>query len=191
MKRILGAGVVSAVTAVAGLLLFAAPAGAEITRDTIGCSGTATVAADDGTAVTIDTSATSVKIPRGDSAVWHGEINKVTHDHEGSVDLKVGPISINLGKWGPTGNNQNLGTKDGLKEIPALLKQFPSVKWKLTGYHKGIEGQCEGEMTVEVEGSAASTAAAAVAGLAGTAVAAVGLMSATRPKQPYQSAGYR
>ena len=37
-------------------------------------------------------------------------------------------------------------------------------------------------MTVEVEGSAASTAAAGVAGLAGTAAAAAGLLQATRPK---------
>lgn len=191
MKRILKAGVVSAITATAGLLLWAPPAGAEITRDTIGCSATATVTDDDGSVVTVDAAATSVKIPRGDSAVWHGEINKVTHDHEGSIDLKLGPVSINLGKWGPTGNNLNAGTKDGLTDIPALVKQFPSVKWKLTGYHKGIEGQCEGEMTVEVEGSAASTAAAGVAGLAGTAAAAAGLVSAARPKRPYQSGGYR
>ncbi|MEA2973203.1 MAG: hypothetical protein QOG82_1661 [Actinomycetota bacterium] len=180
MRRILGAGVVAAV----GVLLVAAPAGAEITRDTIGCSGTATVTADDGSAVTIDTAATSVKIPRGDNAAWHGEINKVTHDHEGSIDIELGPIKINLGKWGPTANNQNAGTKDGVKDIPALLKQFPSAKWKLSGYHKGTEGQCEGELTVEVEGSGASTAAAGVAGLAGTAAAAAGLVSATRPKRP-------
>ncbi len=180
MRRILGAGVVAAV----GVLLVAAPAGAEITRDTIGCSGTATVTADDGSAVTIDTAATSVKIPRGDNAAWHGEINKVTHDHEGSIDIELGPVKINLGKWGPTANNQNEGTKDGVKDIPALLKQFPSAKWKLSGYHKGTEGQCEGELTVEVEGSGASTAAAGVAGLAGTAAAAAGLVSATRPKRP-------
>ena len=185
MRRILGAGAVSAVA----VLLLAAPAGAEITRDTIGCSGTATVTADDGTTVAVDAAATAVKIPRGDSALWHGEINKVTHDHEGSIDLELGPISINLGRWGPTGNNQNKGTQDGVKDIPALIRQFPSVKWKLTGYHKGTEGQCEGEMTVEVEGSAASTAAAGVAGLAGTAAAAAGLVSAARPKRPYQG-GY-
>lgn len=182
MRRILGMGVLSGFA----LLLLAAPAAAEITRDTIGCSGTATVTADDGTAVTIDAAATAVKIPRGDSALWRGEINRVTHDHEGAIDLKVGPVSINLGRWGPTANNQNSGTKEGVEDIPALVKQFPSVKWKLTGYHKGIEGQCEGEMTVEVEGSAASTAAAAVAGLAGTAAAAAGLVSAARPKVPYQ-----
>ncbi|MEA2828357.1 MAG: hypothetical protein QOG43_2796 [Actinomycetota bacterium] len=185
MKRILGAAAASAIA----VLLVAAPAGAEITRDTIGCSGTAAVTADDGTAVTVDAAATAVKIPRADSALWHGEINKVTHDHEGSVDLKLGPVSFNLGQWGPTANNQNKGTADGVKDIPALLRQFPSVKWKLTGYHKGIEGQCEGEMTVEVEGSAASTGAAAVAGLAGTAAAAAGLVSASRPKRPYQG-GY-
>ena len=186
MKRILGVGAVSAMA----VLLVAAPAGAEITRDTIGCSGTATVTADDGTAVTVDAAATAVKIPRGDSALWHGEINKVTHDHEGSVDLRLGPVSVNLGTWGPSANKENKGTQDGVKDIPALLRQFPSVKWKLTGYHKGIEGQCEGEMTVEVEGSAASTAAAAVTGLAGTAAAAAGLVSAARPKRSYQ-AGYR
>ncbi len=187
MKRILGVGVVSAI----GVLLLAAPAGAEITRDTIGCSGTATVTADDGTAVTVDAAASAVKIPRGDSALWHGEINKVTHDHEGTVDLKLGPLTINLGTWGPTANSQNKGTQDGVKDLPAIVKGFPSVKWKLTGSHKGLEGQCEGEMTVEVEGTAASTAAAAVAGLAGTAAAAAGLLSATRPKQTYStSAGY-
>ena len=132
----------------------AAPAGAEITRDTIGCSGTATVTADDGTVVTVDAAAAAVKIPRGDNAAWHGEINKVTHDHEGSIDIELGPVKINLGQWGPTANNENKGTQDGVKDLPALLKQFPSVKWKLTGYHKGTEGQCEGELTVEVEGSA-------------------------------------
>jgi hypothetical protein len=181
MRRILGVGVMAA----AAVLWLAAPAGAEITRDTIGCSATATVTGDDGSAVTVDAASQSVKIPRGDSAVWKGEINKVTHDHTGSVDLKLGPLSINLGKWGPTANGQNAGTKDGLKDIPAIIKQFPSVKWKLTGFHKGIEGQCEGEVIVEVEGSAASTAAAGVAALAGTAAAAAGLVQATRPKSVY------
>ncbi len=181
MKRILGAGVVVA----AGLALFGSPAGAEITRDTIGCSGTATITADDGTAVTIDSSATEAKIPRARSAAWHGEINRVTHDHEGSVDLQVGPVSINLGKWGPTANSQNAGTRDGVIDIPAVVRQFPPVKWKLTGYHKGIEGQCQGEITVEVEGSAASTAAAGVAALAGTAAAAAGVFQATKPKTVY------
>ncbi len=185
MRRILGAGAVAAIA----VLLTAAPAGAEITRDTIGCSGTATVTADDGTVVTVEAAAAAVKIPRGDSALWHGEINKVTHDHEGSIDLELGPLSFNLGRWGPSANKENKGTADGVKDIPALIRQFPSVKWTLTGYHKGIEGQCEGAMTVEVEGSAASTAAAAVAGLAGTAAAAAGLLSASRPKQPYH-AGY-
>jgi|GEM_PF-4178736 len=185
MKRILGAGAVAAVA----LLLSVAPAGAEITRDTIGCSATATVTADDGSAVTVDATATSVKIPRAANAAWHGEINKVTHDHEGSIDLTLGPLTINLGKWGPTGNDQNAGTKDGVTDIPTLVRQFPSVKWKLTGYHKGTEGQCEGQLTVEVEGSAASTAAAGVAGLAGTAAAAAGLVSAARPKSPYRT-GY-
>jgi hypothetical protein len=186
MKRILGVGVLSAVA----VLVVAAPAGAEITRDTIGCSGTATVTDDDGTAVVVDAAASSVKIPRGDSALWHGEINKVTHDHEGTIDLELGPLSINLGTWGPTGNDQNKGTQDGVKDLPAIVKGFPSVKWKLTGSHRGTEGQCEGELIVEVEGSAASTAAAGVAGLAGTAAAAAGLVSATRPKRPYQPGGY-
>ena len=59
MRRILGAGAVAAIA----VLLVAAPAGAEITRDTIGCSGTATVTADDGTVVTVEAAAAAVKIP--------------------------------------------------------------------------------------------------------------------------------
>ncbi len=109
----------------------------------------------------------------------------MTHDHSGSLDLKLGPLSVNLGRWGPTANDQNLSTRDGLRDIPAIVRQFPSVKWKLTGHHEGTEGQCQGELTVEVEGSAASTAAAGVAGLAGTAAAAAGLLQATRPKARY------
>jgi len=167
------------------LLLWAAPAQAEITYDTIGCSGRATLTADDGTAVTIDTSATSVKIPRAKDALWHGELNKATHDHSGTIDLKLGPISINLGKWGPTANSQNQSTKDGVRSIPAIVRQFPSVKWALTGSHKGIEGQCEGRMTVEVESSGASTAAAMAAGLAGTVAAGAGLVTAARPRRVY------
>jgi hypothetical protein len=182
MGRILGAGVGVAIA----LVLLAGPAGAEITRDTIGCTGTATLTGDDGVPVTIDVAARSVTVPRGDSAVWKAATNKVTHDHSGSLDLRLRPLSINLGRWGPTGNDQNQSTKDGLRDIPAVVKYFPSVKWKLTGYHKGIEGQCEGEMTVEVEGSAASTAAAGVAGLAGTAAAAAGLVQAARLKRPQQ-----
>jgi hypothetical protein len=185
MRRILGVGVGSMVA----VLLAAAPASGEITRDTIGCSGSATVTADDGTPVVVDMAAKSVTIPRGDSAVWRAESNRVTHDHSGSIDLKLGPLSINLGRWGPTANGQNQSTQDGLKDIPALVKQFPSVKWKLTGHHRGIEGQCEGEVTVEVEGSAASTAAAGVAGLAGTVAAAAGLAAAARPYRPPSSRG--
>ena len=186
MRRILGLGVVSMVAMrPVGLLVAASPAGAEITRDTIGCTGTATVTGDDGAAVTVDVAARSVKIPRADSVVWAAATNKVTHDHAGTVDLELGPLSINLGRWGPTGNDQNQSTTEGLNDIPALVKQFPSVKWKLTGSHKGTEGQCEGEVTVEMEGSAASTAAAGVAGLAGTAAAAAGLVQAARPKPRY------
>ena len=145
---------------------------------------------DDGVPVVVDASATkAVTIPRGDSALWRAESNKVTHDHSGSVDLKLGPLSINLARWGPTGNNQNQSITEGLKDMPALVKQFPSVKWKVTGFHKGIEGQCEGEVTVQVEGSAASTAAAGVAALAGTAAAAAGLVQAARPTQPTASRG--
>jgi hypothetical protein len=185
MRRIrgVGAGSLTGLAALA-LMLTAAPAGAEITRDTIGCSATATVTGDDGAAVTVDASARSVTIPRGDSALWRGEINKVTHDHSGSVDLKLGPLSINLGRWGPTANDANRGIQEGLKDVPAVIRQFPSVKWKLTGFHKGTEGQCEGEVTVQVESSPASTAAAAVAALAGTAAAAAGLVAAARPKRP-------
>jgi hypothetical protein len=188
MKRILGAGVVS-VTAL--VIWLAGPAGAEITRDTIGCSATATVTGDDGAPVTVDAAGKSVTIPRGDSAVWRGTSNKVTHDHSGSVDLKLGPVSINLGRWGPTGNDQNQSTKEGLKDIPAVIRQFPSVKWKVTGFHRGTEGQCEGEVTVEVEGSAASTAAAGVAALAGTAAAAAGVVQAARPRGLRSTAVYR
>ncbi len=185
MRSILGVGV----GAVIALLLVAAPAGAEITSDTIGCSGSATVTGDDGSEVTVDVADRSAKIPRGDGALWKAATNRVTHDHAGSVDLELGPLSINLGRWGPTGNDENGSTQEGLKDIPALVRQFPSVKWKVTGFHKGIEGQCKGEVTVEMEGSAASTAAAGVAGLAGTAAAAAGLVQAARPKRP-TSAGY-
>jgi len=184
MTRILRAGVGSAIAMVPiALLLGATPAGAEITYDTIGCTGSATVTGDDGTAVTVDAAATAVKIPRGDDASWKAASNKVTHDHTGSVDLELGPLSINLGRWGPTGNDQNESTTEGLRDLPAVVRQFPSVKWKLTGFHKGIEGQCAGEITVEVEGSAASTAAAGVASLAGTAAAAAGLAQAVRPRR--------
>ncbi|MEA2717948.1 MAG: hypothetical protein QOI99_2265 [Actinomycetota bacterium] len=182
MKRSRGAAVGSTIALL--VLCSVSPAGAEMTHDTIGCSGTATVTGDDGSAVTVDAAATSVKIPRGDSAAWKAASNKVTHDHSGSVDLALGPLSINLGRWGPTGNDGDKSTVGGLKELPAVVRLFPSVRWKVSGRHKGTEGGCEGEITVEVEGSTASTAAAGAAALAGTAAAAAGLVQATRPKRP-------
>ncbi len=187
MGRILGIGIGSLV----GLLLWAAPANAELTSDTAGCTASATVTGDDGSTVTIDATQRSVTIPRSETATWTAATNRVTHDHRGSLDLQLGPLSINLGTWGPTSNDQDQSTKEGLEDIPAVMRQFPSVKWKVTGFHQGIEGQCRGEITVEMEGSGASTAAAGVAGLAGTAAAAAGLLAAARPKQPYQAGGYR
>lgn len=172
MRRLL----LVAVAAAAGLLALAPPAAAEFTQNTIGCQGRATVRGDDGKTYAIDARAETVEAPREGTANYAGAITTVTHDHSGVVRLKLGPLNITLGSWGPSENDRNENAKAGVKEIPSAVKWVPPGKYEVSGYHKGKEGRCAGKVTVELEGSPLGTPVGAGVA-AGTVLTGLGLVA--------------
>jgi hypothetical protein len=159
------------VVAVLVLLGGAAPAAAEFTTNEIGCAGSAVITGDDGSTVTVDAADAKATVPSGGSAAYQGSVGTVTHHHSGSIDVAVGPASVELGSWS-SANDGNESTKAGTKELPAALGDLPPGKYELTGSHQGDEGRCAGRMTLEVAGSivgspiSAGTSVLALIGLA-------------------------
>jgi hypothetical protein len=156
------------------LLVSAAPASATFTKNTVGCKGSAVITDKDGKTFSIDAADSKVKVPKEGSAAWQGSLGTVTHNHSGSVSLKVGLAKIELGSWGPSANASNQGSQSGVKEIPAAVKQLLPGKYVVSGSHNGDEGGCAGSIVVEVEGSALGTPAG-IGVLIGTVVTGAGL----------------
>ena len=156
------------------LLLSAAPAWARFTSNTVGCGGSAVVTGKGGKTYPIDAGASEAKVPKEGSASWQGSLRTVTHNHSGSVSLKVGVVKIELGSWGPSANANNESAKTGVEKIPAALKQLLPGKYVVSGSHHGDEGGCAGSVVVDVEGSPLGTLAG-IGVLVGTVVTAGGL----------------
>ena len=168
------------VTGVA-IAMAAAPASAEFTTNTIGCGGSATVKAKNGKVYQLDANAAELTAPRDGTASWSGAITTVTHNHRGAVRLKLGPLSVTLGTWGPSPNAGNESKRSGIKQIPSIVSQVPPGKYVVTGFHRGTEGGCAGKVTIDLEGSIFSTPAGIVS-VAGTVLSAVVLALAARPR---------
>jgi hypothetical protein len=157
MRRAVAAAVVAVFAMMVG-----APAGAEFGENSIGCSGRALVTDDEGETYDIDAEDSEVVVPRSGSAQWEGSIETVTHNHSGEVVLEVGPMSVGLGDWGPSENDNDEASANGVKEIPEILEQVPAGKYDVSGFHQGDEGRCAGAVTVEVDGSPFDTIAGVV-----------------------------
>ncbi len=170
--------------AAAGALvgLTAPPAGAVFTRDDVGCSGSADITGPDGATYHVDANDAEAKVPGAGSASWRGGLTTVTHDHQGEMRLHVGPAwEIQVAAWGPSPNATNQSAAQGVMELPSSLEEVPVGRYKLTGFHQGVEGGCAGEAVVEVEGRAFSNIAG-ISGIAGTVIFAALLAVAARPK---------
>ena len=104
-----------------------------------------------------------------------------THDHHGAVRLEVGALDVVVGEWGPDANRAGVTSAHGTIAIPSFLAQVPSGRYKLTGFHQGAEGRCDGEVMVDV-GEGALANFAGWAGIGGTVLAAALLGYAARPR---------
>ena len=173
-----------AVTGVAAgaVVLAAGPAGATVTRNDLGCAGSAKITGADGSSTTVDANQPSAVVPRQGSAFWSGSLATATHRHSGRVTLRVGAVDVEVGRWGPSSNSSNTTSASGNVSLPSVLEQAPAGRYRLHGYHQGDEGRCEADMEVQIQGGALSNAVG-YAGFAGTGLAAALLAYAARPRR--------
>lgn len=158
----------------AALLLLAvwpsSPAGAEFTTNEIGCAGSAVISGE-GADVAVDADDQEARLSGPESAAWEGSTGTVTHNHAGSIDLAVGPASVEIGSWSSE-NEGDESDRSGTEELSGALGDVPPGRYELSGSHAGDEGRCAGRMTVIIEGSifsnpiSAASVALAVLGLA-------------------------
>ena len=129
----------------------ASPAGAELTTNEIGCAGSAVISGD-GPDVAVDAEDDEVRLSGPESAAWEGSVATVTHDHAGSIDLAVGPGSVEIGSWS-SANDGDESSRSGTEELSGALGDVPPGKYEVSGSHQGDEGRCAGNVTVVIEGS--------------------------------------
>ena len=139
------------------LVVSSAPAGAVFTQNGIQCAGEATITDPDGNTYPGRATDVAVEVPREGVADWSGSIGTVTHDHFGEINLAVGPVPVQLGKWGPSENDDDESSAQGTKEIPDLLQFVLPGEYVVSGFHQGDEGRCAGSVVVAVDVSPFST----------------------------------
>ena len=160
------------IAGILGLLALApaSPAGAELTTNEIGCAGSAVISGE-GPDVAVDAEDDEVRLSGPESAAWEGSVAAVTHNHTGSIDLAVGPASIEIGSWS-SANDGDESSRNGTEELSGALGDVPPGKYEVSGSHQGDEGRCAGRMTVVIEGSVLGHPLSA----ASVGLAAVGLL---------------
>ena len=172
-----------AVGLAAGVVLVpAASADATVTRNDLGCAGSAKITGTDESVTVVDVNQPTAVVPRQGSASWSGSLATATHNHSGEITLRVGAVDVQVGQWGPSRNASDQTAAAGQTDIPSALQQAPAGRYRLRGFHQGDEGRCEADMEVEIQGGPLSNAAG-YAGFAGTALAAALLAFAARPRR--------
>jgi len=147
----------------------AAPAGATINQNTLGCEGLAVITPKHGAPITINANQSQAHVPRtAVSVTYSGAVTTVTHNHHGYVAVAAGPFKIHFYSWSGA-NRSNKTTDSGRRKYPSELADVPPGKYRVTGGHFSPEGVCTGEMTIIVDGSPLSTPVGIVA-VAGTVV---------------------
>lgn len=150
-----------AAAAVATLVL-AAPALADVTA---GCSGEATI---DGVTYTPanDTPSNPIVVPKDEGVVipWKGATTFDNNGHGGSLNLTVGPFSIEVADWadtnGPRPNQQNNEGEYSLDEFYEDRSPFGRNVvgiYEVTGNHTADGGSCSGNAMVKFEGNVLSS----------------------------------
>jgi hypothetical protein len=167
--------VLGGLIAVGVLFVAAAPAGATINQNSLGCEGQAVITPKHGAPVTINATQSQAHVPRSAAApvTYSGSVTTVTHNQHGYVAVTLGPFKIHFYSW--SGANRSNKTSDsGTRKYPSELAVVPPGKYRVTGGHFSAEGSCTGEMTIIVDGSPLSTPAGIVA--AGGTVVFAGLV---------------
>lgn len=131
----------------------AQPAGAVFTSNNIGCAGSAVITAKDGTVYNANANDSLIKVPRDGTVAYDGTITTVTHDHSGEIVMKIAMFAVPLGTWGPRHNGSNQAGASGVKDIPSAFAQVPPGKYRISGFHSGNEGRCDGWADIEIAGS--------------------------------------
>lgn len=155
------------------VLVGAGPAQATFTENDIGCAGSADIVDGDKT-YRVDAADSTAKVPRQGTAHYEGTLDTVTHDHSGEVNINILGFKVNAGSWGPSKNALSLPEKKGEKEIPSIMNIAPPGKYVVDGFHKGNEGGCAGNITVDVQGSPLSSPFA-IASILGTLVSGLAM----------------
>lgn len=147
----------------------AAPAGATINKNSLGCAGHAVITKTNGQTLTIDASQSEAHVPRRAGRVTYvGSVTTITHNQHGHVAVVLGPFKVNFYTWGGK-NASNKSSDTGSRAYPSVLKDVPPGKYKVTGAHSATEGSCTGSMTIIIDGSPLSNPAG-IGALVGTVV---------------------
>lgn len=158
------------------LFLAASPARALVTG---GCNGSATIKGVTYTPAN-DTPGNPVLIPneKGVMIPWEATTGGPITDHHGQIGVNAGPFVIPVAKW--AGENADKKTKDAdtysldsaYEKIPVRLVGL----YRVSGFHTGTGGDCEGFVYVRFEGNPLATVPGILAvGLTGGAVVLVGV----------------
>ena len=170
--RRLGAFVV---LAVAGVLLTGGTAHATIDHENgITCHGTGDIGK-----THIDSNQERAEIPKSGTVRYFGETSPATTNHKGRVLVK-GPLGkIELYSW--ASKNESRSPSDtGTKTLPSWIKQLSGVELEVTGRHSGVEGSCDGHITLVVAGGVPAGPAAGATALA--ALSGLGMLAAGRAR---------
>lgn len=132
-----------------------------------------------------DTPANPIVVPREGTATWEGSTRFPIHDHTGAVGIVVGPATISVATW--AGENADDETQaSGVYQLEDAFDRLPVDVvglYRVRGFHRGAEGQCEGEVVVRIEGNPLATVpGAASVGL--TALALGGVAGAAFARRP-------
>lgn len=158
-----------------GALLIAGSgvASATLTQNTANCGGSAVITNPEGVVYRVDATIARATIPREGVVQWQGHANPLS-GYSGAVKVVIGPLSVPLGSWS---GGLSKAASSGVKEIPKAFKSVPPGLYRVSGFHSGAGGRCEGSILLEIEGSPLSTPVGA--GVVGaTAVAALATVGA-------------
>jgi hypothetical protein len=154
-----------AAAAAAVVLLTAAPAGAVLAPNPLGCGASASVQSGRGKSQFVDAGDGEVRLPRQGDVYWTGSVATPAHHETGEVSLRLGFWSVSVGHWGASANPTNQVMRQGATVLPTFLRYVPPGRYRVEGVHRATEGRCSGALTVVVAGSGFTTVAAAAATL--------------------------
>ncbi len=176
LARVLGAVAIAA----GGLLLLATPAGAEL--DEGPCEGTGTFRSD-GEVVNARTAET-ITVADEDTVDYVGTINtdEIDRSHNGAIELDLPfPLpNVAVVDWGTDSTDANEDSDSYDYELPWFVPR--GVEIPVEGFHHDTAGDCEGSVTIKIEGGPFDAPLATAAALAVTVLSGFGLFAAAKAK---------